>query len=432
MRPLLVLAFMTLLPLGAQEIVNFTSRSSGPQGLEAFRRGLSLLDMGTLVVVDDEKGTWDAAFKQLLQDEPLSDYMVNRRVLSSTKTTKLLEELSAQCRWSPGPRWAYLGKDLTVLVEGTTVPSAAALEQALKKAGLKNPVAVLEAFCAQHPDHVEAGFDLLQELFGRATRRMQPLLKPSEESAPSPLLRMLSRGAPEPSRVLVRPLTEAEDARIWGACATRLERLYQGADWTLVGLGVQFVPTLAEHSPRMKAACRKALSQVEAALQRHPGQSSLWSAWVSMSRVVGGRSMRNLLGSLKPLPGAEDLPPESAVDTYVAECRTLQAWGDIRDVLLPRWKGRTSGFTSVLVRLLGPANQGDPLKGIWDRNASPLVEACLRLQDPGTAEEVVKEAIQRYRSRNIPTWASQIALKCNQPQLAQTWAALPVPVSPER
>jgi len=118
------------------------------------------------------------------------------------------------------------------------------------------------------------------------------------------------------------------------------------------------------------------------------------------------------------------------MDVYVRECREAKAWRELREVLHPRWRelqGTLAMIQSVVKSLRVDTADRDAFKETWDRTLAPLVEACLRLGDEGTADNVLDDALRVFQSKNLPIWASELALRCGQPGVAQRWAALKVP-----
>lgn len=412
-----------LAPLQAQESLAVSSSNLGFDPVQGLLMGARLTRSKVLLVVGDAKGCWKSHFEELFRQDSLVDAAVSPRFLEdASPAVKALREKHG---WEAGPRWALLDGSGRVLDQGVVLPSVGAMETSLQAAGVERPMVALAAFVRLHPGH----YGGLQALYGRqltkANRRMEAFLKPKEEDGGSyRLLGRLAGGGAEASRELARPLSEADDRRIWGPVAELLPKLLRHPAWETGPDGL-VVPAAARHSAVMREACRRLLPEVEAAMRRYPSQGDFWSTWVAMSKVIGQRSLRTLMASLEPLPGTVDFPPDAAIQAFVRECREALAWGEIKDLLLPRWRARS----------------GDPVFGLfgnhafvqaihksqWETRVAPLVEACLRMGDGGTADQVVQEAIQRMPSRNLPTWASQVALKAGHPQLAQAWAGLQVP-----
>lgn len=426
MRRSLMLMTLPLL-LQAQEAVTYTTRVGAGSAIPFF----SATERPALLVLDDGRGTWTTAFRKLFSEAPLAEWSLGVHYLNGKAEDKRSQETRTKYGWGPEARWAYVAGG-AVKATGTTLPTAPALMTSLQGAGHQDPTQALVAFCVRHPDHAEAQVQLLEAYHGRAERYMRRVLPaPAETSAARVSIQIAGMSAssgmaePEPTRAL----TPAEDKQFWGLAEQQLRRVMRSAGWFEPQAAV-VVPALARHSALMKAACQATLAPVEDQLRKFPGHEGLWRTWASMARVAGGRSLRTLLGTLEAVPGSGELPPDPALDLYVKECREGRAWAELKDLLLPRWREFSSSMgrlASVLRRMGGGAQERDAFKETWDRTLEPLVEACLRQGDGATADAVVEEALQVFQSRNLPMWASQLAIKCGQPQAAQRWAALKAP-----
>ncbi len=416
--------FLMMLSLGsilsAQVVVQRMVMADAGMG------NLLTLPADSLVVLDDGKGTWGKAFQALMAQEPLAEWALRHRTLSGKGDDKATQQAREKHGWGPEHRWAYLGPEGTVKVQGTTLPTGTALAAALEGAGYKDPDKQLEAFARQHPEHADAQMALLAARCRRAERYMRAIMPPEPEGGRSFSLNidgfLASSGGVD--RVPTRALTEAEDRKFWGPCEAQLRKVFMGTAWVESTSQVT-LPATARHSALMREACRVLLPRVEDLLGRYPSHQRLWDFWVGMARATGARTLRTLLSTLAAVPGGTDLPPGGALELYVKECQGANAWADLRDVLLPRWRRVKDVFGQL--RGLNFEQGRDAFKGTWDGTLGPLVEALLRLGDTSTAEGVVEEAVQAFKPKNLPTWASTLALRCGKATLAQQWASLKIP-----
>lgn len=426
MRRTLMLLTLPLL-LHAQEAVTVTTRVAAGSAIPF----PAATERPALLVLDDGRGTWTTAFRKLFSEAPLAEWSLGPQYLSGKADDKRSQDTRTKYGWGPEARWAYVAGG-AVKATGTALPTAPTLMASLLGAGYQDPTQALAAFCAKHPDHVEAQVQLLEAYHARAERYMRRVL-PAPAETPAAKVSIMIAGMsassgmaePEPTRAL----TPAEDKQFWGLAEQQLRRVMRSSGWFEPQTAV-VVPALACHSTLMKAACQASLRPVEDQLRKYPGHEALWRTWASMARAAGRRSLRTLLGTLEAVPGSRELPPDPALELYVKECREARAWAELKDVLLPRWREFRSTMiqiASLLRRMGGGAQERDAFKETWDRTLEPLVEACLRQGDGVTADAVVEEALQVFQSRNLPMWASQLAIKCGQPQAAQRWAALKAP-----
>ncbi len=374
---------------------------------------------GALVVVDDPEAKLSKLLQDVLRSEELEDLELGLHILSGNS----LAELRTRFGWAEGPRWAFLGRDFTVRV-GTTGPfSADGLRQALLALRIPNPLKLMTTFVQAHPDRPDALVALFDLQARKASRSMAPFLKPLDSGATSDLF-TLGDGMPvriARPRERLKPLSEAEDARIWGDAARTLVALFRHPAWQLAARGTT-PPSGAEFSPLMQAAARRILGEVEAEVARHPHDEDVWRTFVAVARCAGNRPLPPFLRTLEALPG-RSLPPASSVPHLVESLRKEQAWSDLRDLLLPLVREAQGGDNSV--RFVGNwGTRDDFFKGIWRQSLSPLLEALLRLKDLDTAEEILQTASRQHGTTHFPTWASQLALACGQRDLALRWAAL--------
>ena len=227
------------------------------------------------------------------------------------------------------------------------------------------------------------------------------------------------------ARELKRPLTDAEDQLIWGPVPESLEKLVLRSDWQGGGVfGAGDLEAQPRISPLVRSAAGRVLPEVEQALRRHPSHWMTWHLWLRLAGLAGGHPLLAFLATVTPLPtDHEPFPPDNVVDAYVKDAKTRGDWQGIRDFMLPQWdqtRDREFFFFS---------NDGEDASFSsehtqWEHSVEPLVEALLRLRDPGAADKVVIEAMAMLHSKGIATWAAQVASRCGYGDYAIRWAAL--------
>ena len=310
--------------------------------------------------------------------------------------------------------WAWVDGAGRIRVQGSVWP--ADLAETLRAAGLSSPIEAQKAWVKVHPAVVEGRWWLLQLLLWRARTQMTPFTQATANAQVQ-----TAEGFHEKGVHLLRPLTEAEDLRIWGEAARLLADLADQGFAQAPVADLVYLDDGVRHSPLMRRAAGKARAAVASELARHPHHGGLWKAWQMLARVDGTRSLRSLLGSLEPAPFAPAFPPEAVLTAYVASCRAEGAWTELRDLLAERWLARPAALPGWIQ---GTAQQDGWIRNLWLTRAEPLVEAHLRLGAEGGAQEVLEACRTRWAHRDLPLWASQLALKCGKADLARSWAAM--------
>lgn len=387
-----------------------------PDTLAQLARRLKREPHATWLLLEGPGGTWLPEFSRMLQnDDDLMPMGLRTRTLGPS--APLAAELRQMQGWGPEAAWALIGDEGQVLESGRGPKPALQLAELLASHGIRGEIRELEAFVSRTPDHLQATEKLLERYLNLADRRTLARLKPRPEGS----------GEDAPPAELERPLTEAEDAQIWGRAADLMERLILGGDWRLGTIyrwgGRRY--TTGRFSPLMVRASRRCIPRVEEALRQHPGLFPAWTVWVQLSDNLGGRPLRPLLDSIQLAPGEQDAAPESVFDAYVRDARARGDWNGIIEVLGPRWGARKD--LQVKVFSVGEGKGEDPLKPTWEGLIKPLVEAHIRLGNAQEADRMIREAMAWMPSRALPGWASGLAQRCGQPYLAAQWAGLSVP-----
>ncbi len=264
---------------------------------------------GILVVLDDAQAQLSPRFRAVLQREPFGELDLPLRVIPPS-ASGLASDLRKTLGWPEGPRWAFLDQGFRVLVSGDGQTSEEDLAQSLATLNLVSSRRALEAFIRQHPERLDAQGALLSGLYAQALRRMAPFLKPLPEGTKDSLFYLLGRVVTLPqTRELLKPLSESEDAHIWGDAARRLAALLGLPEGAPLDLERLVPPQGAEHSPLMRTTARRGLPVLESMVVRHPRHEPTWRAYMGLLRCAGQGSPRTLLGRLEALP---DQPPPTA------------------------------------------------------------------------------------------------------------------------
>lgn len=367
------------------------------------------------VAVDDAKGTFVKALQAALEEDGPLELDLPLQVLSAKTHPALLKELATRHGWN-GPRWALVDAKGTLLTQGAKPPSADELMAAAQGVGLRPRTQVMEAFLQAHPDHVEAMEELLGTYLRVATRRMERHLNPRTGEAPK-------NDSEDRGRTLKQPLTEAEDARIWGRSAKLLERMFLENLIHLNGQPIASLPEVAALSPLMREAARKALPVLETWIERDPRRWTFWMMWRSLDRWTGHtRSARRLLERAQPIPGRPRFIQGDAVRAFNREAVASQDWQGLVGFLQPLWEKEVDQGMGGKVDEASE-NGAWYVAHYWDQ-FGPLIEAHLRLGDERRAGLVVEEMIDLTGYRSLARNAAGIATTLKRPDLATRWGGL--------
>lgn len=348
---------------------------------------------------------WDRlqmrSFRALLRQAPLVDtgLLLEEAPLGAPADLHLRQREG----WGTGrPRWVLLDPHLKVLSSGETVPTATALHEAWRQAGMRPLGERLAEFLQAHPDRVDVRHACFQEGLAQAERRTSEVEGTGD-------------------------LDPAQDQELWGAVAEQLETLLQDGPRAYGGLGGRPLAPLAGsalRSPRMRRVCVRALEAVEAALERQPGDPGLWQVWVNLARG-GNPSMKRLLDRLVPLPGQTPAtwPPPRIQAEY---CRERLDQGDPRavkdllrqvlDPVLPRAADRGRGREPRTAETLSQAT--------WQNRVVYLLEAHLRLGDEAAAERLLADWSAAGGWSGAYARAASLAAHLGREDLAGRWGRL--------
>ncbi|HJW44509.1 MAG TPA: hypothetical protein VJ463_08630 [Geothrix sp.] len=425
MRPFVLMALMALLCgilAGQNATIAFRKPDKEPETLAQLARKLTRDRTASWVLLEgsrsDPRADWVPGFrKALVTDDELST--VGLPVLSLGSKSPLASELRVQQGWGTEARWVLMASDGRTLESEAGPSNPRRLADLLAGHGIQGKIRELEVFLAKHPGHLQAQETLLGLYLRSAlVHTGQTLNLPPPKEADG--------GAKKADSEQL--LSEAEDQAIWGKAAKLLERVIQSGDWRLGPMwtwAAMRYPT-GRRSPLMQEASRRALPIVEEALRQHPGHYQVWAVWAQLAENAGGRSLRNLMDSITPVPGDAEFVPESILTGYIQGARGRGDWASVVDLLGPRWEQKKEGDYRILA-IDEDGLKVDALKGQWDGFLKPLVEAHLRLGSTQEADRIVRDAMAWMPSKGLPGWASALAAGCGQPALAAQWAAIPVP-----
>ncbi|MBL0210575.1 MAG: hypothetical protein IPQ13_06625 [Holophagaceae bacterium] len=307
---------LCLILMSAGAVLVAQAPATAPPMVRLLEMGLQELKIGTLIVLDDPKGEWKPKVDAMVSDPAWIDLELSIRYYGQ-KAPEVGAWLMAKHGVGPGPCWALFAEKGRLVASGTTVPKTEAIATAAQEAGIKTSCGLLREFLRTNPDHLEAQQVLLRLLTTKASTKMKVKLgeklkpvRPADEKQDFEKYRReyeAEQEAKEEAKAKAaaekppQDLQAEEDQAIWGEVADRLAVLFRSGDWALADTWGNFVPSeIAARSPRIRDVSLRALPEVEAALARRPNEWSLWSIWLALSKMVGGRPIRPLLDSLTP------------------------------------------------------------------------------------------------------------------------------------
>jgi hypothetical protein len=322
--------------------------------------------------------------------------------------------LTALSGWNGDrPHWALVGSDRRVYAEGTEVPGPAALVEAYGRSPLHARIDTLREFLRANAGQGEAQAELLLALRELAERRAE--LVTGED-----------------------PLSETDDARIWGEYAERYDIFFKTELWKDADPGASSpVPNaaklsvMAARSPRLQALAEQLMPAVEAALRAKPSDAGRWALWRSLRDAGAKGQASTVLAGLDPLPGARRWPPEAAVEAFVEDARSRNDWRDAEPVLQASFDQNESLLRRLQAAAQEDAGRGGKVDlgaafgfGQWNGDTAALVEAKLRLGKLDEADHIFQRVYGRAPRVEFAQAAAQLARDCGAEALAEKWAQI--------
>lgn len=412
-------------PLAAQFVMINRPDEKAPATLQDWVKRVKDTGFPEWVLLPGNAENWTSQTVALM-DADADLLEMGLKTESFTVTNPVARELRTREGWGPESRWALLDKDGSVLESGASAPDATLLRKALERHGIQGKIQLLEAFLGRYPDREDARTNLIFFRLAVASKLMRPFFK----SQPQPEGKVSGEDKSDPPPELEKPLSEVDDAHIWGPVAALMGTDFQSGDWSsgFSAWTSRLEQSGARFSPTMQTMAARSLPVIEAQIQRYPTDFRAWDFWVHMQDLAGGRPLRPLLDSLQalPLPGSSVLPSEYSLGFYLQGAERRHQWPNIVDLVQPWWdEEKETHWKVVAMDINGKA--ADALKGTWDRVLGPLVEAYLRQGQAYEADRVVREAMEWRPSAGLPRWASELAHRCGDEQSAAQWARMTIP-----
>lgn len=368
---------------------------------------------GLLLTMPDTQGrSLLAALQAALDKEPALALQLTAQELGPSQTCG--RELMALSGWSGDrPHWALLGPDRRIHAEGVDAPTAAAIAEAYGQSPLHSQADALREFLRANPDQGEAQAQLVLALRDLAERRMALLAAKDA------------------------PLSDADDARIWGDYADRYAAFFKLGLWRDADPGSSSPVPLAARlsaqaarSPRLRELAERFMPEVEEALRAKPSDPGRWALWRSLRDAGAKGRAAAVLSGLDPLPDAGRWPPEAAVDAFVEDAEARNDWRDAEPVLQASFDQNEDLLRQLQAAAKEDAH-GRPVDlggafgfGQWNGDTAALVEAKLRLGKLDEADRIATRVLSRAPRSGFIAAAAQLARDCGAQALADKWAAL--------
>jgi len=343
-----------------------------------------------------------ARFRALLEEDGILDRKVAGRTLAEdpngapTEGSRLRKRLGLGCRSSA---WVLLGRDGRVLASGGTLPGPEVLIQALEAAGEQSPVALLEAFLKERPEHTEARMDLIRALGNRLQARLQ-----------------------DHSFSGNHDLTPEADARIWGPVARELGLLFQDESWIGSDLNLDLLPedVPERSSPLMKALYRRHQAQLLAGLRRFPDNPTAWLNLLRMNRTLNDEGLTRSLEGIgwfqAHLADTAALPYGPVARSLHREAMKTGDWRQAMAALQILWR-------EWAVPRLELLDQETERTAVWTQLLAPLIEAMCRSGNEASVPPLLGELDESWAQAGIPERLSALARASCRPELAPIWCA---------
>jgi hypothetical protein len=406
-----------------------------------------------LLVFEDESKPLLADIRKLLQEEGIADLGLMPMPLSQRSSSELHNAALRRFSLAPGTRWAVVDPKEQCLASGQAVPTPDAFAQQLAEKGIKSPIRGLRDFLKNHPAHLEARIDLLKLQYKSAGQRTRAALgleapegdAPQFQGSSGTMMRMRTIssggnvifGRPKPEAIPKdKVLGTEQDLKIWGGYAESFDRLTTGDDWIAGRWNFDNDEASLEIcSPLVKGLYKRKIKQIEAALERAPGNAAFWSVWIRMADVVGGQSIQAVVDRLKQQPGNNFASWPAAVrNKLIEEARVNKKWNYVVDNLWGEyeaggytqsfWASSSSsqgGLPDILRQLMDEAWSRD-----WETLFEPLLESLIHMDDLGRADAIMNTLRERQErgqwSETQMQKAIALANKCKRPDVAKRWS----------
>jgi len=349
--------------------------------------------------------------------------------------------------------WALTDRRGRCLLQGSQMPTAIELKNALQEAGVKNPIKEIRDFLKQHPGHLEAKAELMARLRAVAESRTKQALRLNIKT-PIPvalgiradydltdMYRQVSRSAVvDTSPMEGKQLDPEEDTKIWGPYAQELNEAFASGDWRLMPIPQKMSNTPVEVcSPLMALTYRRNLSKIEDYLEEFPSSIALWKYYGWALAVTKKKAARATIERIvapprvlsQPALTTMGWPVQEAMSLLVAEEREKGNWAFLADTLMARWsKARNEILIYTVLFDINASTQEQTLSNkalqevVWQDYLCPLLESLIKANRVQEAEAILLDAIKYPAFKELQSRAAELANSCGDSNLRTKWTAL--------
>jgi hypothetical protein len=379
-------------------------------------------------------GEWRPAdrdrWKQTLGAGGIFEYnfaLIDRETYASTIQGMLNDDFGGFEQWvtqfsgAHGARWIALGTDNRPIAFGSKALGAKEFEALLEQNGALSPQKALRAFLQSHPGHLDARSDYLREVRRRALARLAAGQTADDGYGKTGKAPDKTDGAQD------KDLSPEADLLTWAILASETDKAFSGP-W--VGMELDFfrpdLPQPEKRSPLLRAAFKRHIPKVEAAIRQQPGNDAVWDIWAWMARCLPDYKWEKFVKTLddfsRPTPKVsawliEDAKSKQDWDTVLELADGAKKYVSYRTGQNAEWapRGLQRGFAT------GQFIKDYPAKSAY----APQLEALLRLGRVGEANDVFDAMIRLVGSlsfgSNIAAIAAGAARAAGMEDVAKVW-----------
>jgi hypothetical protein len=316
-------------------------------------------------------------------------------------------------------RWALVSGDNRILAHDAALPNLDDLQNILYRNNIKGSLDYARTYISEHGSKPGIELFLAFELIRDNTNILRS--DPDASSSSGPLL-------------------ESQ----WNEAVARLRGVASNSPEALFDMPHAFSGDVAIKNESMNLLSKPMLEKIELLLQKSPSMEKLWSQWFLWRHVEGAdRPIDPLIEAIEasPLAMPSTVPPGSALDQYLSECRRNENWAKVIKLLKSAWDReypRIVRFQKDQASRPPSTNQdANSTVAAWydnyyyqrnknslgDRVGIPLIEAYLNDNKPFEAGEIFNAWLESGGKFVDISKIVALATEKGQGRLAREWEA---------